>query len=101
MAFVSPGEEVVVFEPFFDQSVLRGDVRIWAILNSIARYIRNIQLAGGVVKYVPLSPPTRGATDKASASEWTLDLDSFARAVTSKTKMIVSVKKILNIMRPG
>ena len=62
------------------------------ILTFIVRYIRNIQLAGGVVKYVPLNPPSRGATDKASASEWTLDVDSLARTVTSKTKMIVSLE---------
>lgn len=92
MAFVSPGEEVIVFEPFFDQSVIHRKLSYLDTLSFSARYIRNIQLAGGVVKNVPLTPPTRGATDKASASEWTLDIESLARTATSKTKMIVSLR---------
>lgn len=55
-----------------------------------SRYIRNIQLVGGIVKYVPLSPPPQGARVKASAAEWTLDLMRLRRTITSRTKMIVS-----------
>ncbi|OMP84633.1 putative aminotransferase [Diplodia seriata] len=71
MAFVEPGDEVIVFEPFFDQ------------------YISNIEMAGGKVVYVPMHPPKDGATKTTSAAEWTIDLKEFEAAITSKTRMIV------------
>ncbi|KAI9824556.1 MAG: hypothetical protein M1832_001645 [Thelocarpon impressellum] len=71
MAFVEPGDEVVVFEPFFDQ------------------YIPNIEMAGGIVKYVPLHPPSNGETETSSAAEWTVDMAELERAITPKTRMIV------------
>lgn len=45
MAFIEDGDEVIVFEPCFDL------------------YISNIRMAGGVVRYVPLSPSRRGHGD--------------------------------------
>lgn len=71
MAFIEPGDEVIVMEPFFDQ------------------YISNIEMAGGVVKYVPLHPPAKGDTQTCPASDWTLNLDEFKAAVTDKTRMVV------------
>ncbi|KAL1648089.1 arylformamidase [Diplodia intermedia] len=71
MAFVEPGDEVIVFEPFFDQ------------------YISNIEMAGGKVVYVPMHPPKAGATKTTSAAEWTIDLKEFEAAITPKTRMIV------------
>lgn len=71
MAFVEPGDEVIVFEPFFDQ------------------YVSNIEMPGGKIKYVPLHPPERGATSNTSAAEWTLDMSELESAVTDKTRMIV------------
>ena len=53
------------------------------------RYISNIEMPGGTVKYVPLQPPERGATEKCSASEWTIDMTQLEKAITPKTKMIV------------
>lgn len=58
---------------------------------SRVRYLRNIQLVHATAKYVPLSPPANGATDKASAADWTLDIEKLAAAITPKTKMIVSL----------
>jgi kynurenine aminotransferase len=46
-------------------------------------------MPGGKIVYVPLSPPAKGATEKTSAAEWTLDFAALEKAVTSKTKMIV------------
>ncbi|KAG5366054.1 putative aminotransferase C6B12.04c [Yarrowia sp. B02] len=69
-AFLNPGDEVIVFEPFFDQ------------------YISNIELPGGKVVYVPLHPP-KDAETTSSAANWTLDIKEFEAAITPKTKMIV------------
>ncbi|KAL9636873.1 MAG: hypothetical protein Q9164_002549 [Protoblastenia rupestris] len=71
MAFIEPGDEVIIFEPFFDQ------------------YISNIQMAGGSIRYVPLSPPKNGSTQKTSSADWILDPTALASAVTEKTRMMV------------
>ncbi|KAI1821229.1 aminotransferase class I and II [Xylaria intraflava] len=71
MAFIEPGDEVIVFEPFFDQ------------------YISNIGMAGGKIVYVPLSPPRDGASRTSSSAEWTVDFEQLQKAFTPKTKMIV------------
>lgn len=71
-AFVEEGEEVIVFEPFFDQ------------------YISNIELPGGKVTYVPLHPPKDDSERKHSAEEWTIDFSELENAIVpGKTKMIV------------
>lgn len=71
MGFVEGGDEVIVFEPFFDQ------------------YISNIEMAGGVVRYVPLRPPARGATETTSSADWKLDMEALAATITGRTKMII------------
>ncbi|KAI1198622.1 aminotransferase class I and II [Nemania serpens] len=71
MAFIEPGDEVIIFEPFFDQ------------------YISNIEMPGGTIVYVPLHPPQDGATRTSSAAEWTVDFEQLEKAITPKTKMIV------------
>ncbi|RDA89938.1 hypothetical protein CP533_0290 [Ophiocordyceps camponoti-saundersi (nom. inval.)] len=71
MAFIEPGDEVIIMEPYFDQ------------------YISNIEMAGGTIVYVPLHPPATGASQTSSAADWTIDLDELQRAFTPRTKMIV------------
>ena len=71
MGFLEEGDEVIVFEPFFDQ------------------YISNIEMPGGKVVYVPLHPPKDGATKTTSAAEWSLDMKELEAAITPKTRMIV------------
>jgi kynurenine aminotransferase len=71
MAFVDPGDEVIVLEPFFDQ------------------YISNIEFAGGKIVYVPMRPPPHGAERTSSAADWTVDFDELARAFSPRTKMLV------------
>ncbi|KAL9611276.1 MAG: hypothetical protein Q9167_004073 [Letrouitia subvulpina] len=71
MAFVEPGDEVIVFEPFFDQ------------------YLSNIEMPGGVVRYVPLQPPKDGAVEVTSAGDWSVDMNELRETINPKTRMIV------------
>ncbi|KAH8601713.1 kynurenine aminotransferase-like protein [Bisporella sp. PMI_857] len=71
MGFIEKDDEVILFEPFFDQ------------------YISNIEMPGGKIVYVPLHPPEKGATENTSAAQWTIDFAELEAAITSKTKMIV------------
>ncbi|KAI4094248.1 MAG: hypothetical protein LQ344_002327 [Seirophora lacunosa] len=71
MGFIEPGDEVIVFEPFFDQ------------------YISNIEMPGGTIRYVPLQPPKNGGTELSSAADWTIDMSLLEKAITQKTKMMV------------
>ncbi|KAI5299271.1 v-type proton ATPase 16 kDa proteolipid subunit 2, partial [Ascosphaera pollenicola] len=71
MAFIEPGDEVIIFEPFFDQ------------------YISNIEMPGGKIRYVPLQPPADGATKTSSAANWTIDFKELENTINEKTRMIV------------
>lgn len=71
MGFLEQDDEVIVFEPFFDQ------------------YISNIEMPGGKVVYVSLHPPEHGAIKTTSAGEWTLNMEELEAAITEKTRMIV------------
>lgn len=71
MAFIEEGDEVIVFEPFFDQ------------------YISNIEMPGGKIVYVPMHPPKDGAVKTLSAGEWTIDFDQLEKAISPRTKMLV------------
>ncbi|AQZ17785.1 BNA3 (YJL060W) [Zygosaccharomyces parabailii] len=71
MGILNPGDEVIVFEPFFDQ------------------YIPNIELLGGKVVYVPISPPKDVDERIVQGKDWTIDYEELARAFTDKTKAII------------
>jgi aspartate/methionine/tyrosine aminotransferase len=60
LALVDPGDEVIVFEPFYDA------------------YAGDIAYAGGVPRFVTLSPP-----------DWSFDPDALAAAFTPKTKVLI------------
>jgi len=61
---VRPGDEVVLFEPFFDL------------------YLGQIKLAGGVPKFVPMCSNDVGST-------WELDFDGLERAMSERTRVLV------------
>ena len=60
MAVLDPGDEVVLFEPFYEN------------------YGPDSQLCGALPRYVPLRPP-----------DWTFDPDQLRRAFTPRTKAII------------
>jgi kynurenine--oxoglutarate transaminase/cysteine-S-conjugate beta-lyase/glutamine--phenylpyruvate transaminase len=67
---VKPGDEVILFEPFFDL------------------YVNQIKLAGGIPVYVPLKFVPY-SDDRASGGEWVLEPDKLANAVSPKTRAII------------
>lgn len=68
-AFLDHGDEVIMFEPFFDQ------------------YLASVIFNGGKPVYVPFHPNLDG--DKPSSADWTIDFDELRRAITPRTKMII------------
>ncbi|KAI0049651.1 PLP-dependent transferase [Auriscalpium vulgare] len=69
-AFLEPGDEVIMFEPFFDQ------------------YLPSVTFNAGKPVYVPLHPPAHDQK-KPTSNDWTIDFEELRRAVTSRTKMII------------
>jgi N-succinyldiaminopimelate aminotransferase len=60
MGVVNPGDEVIVFEPFYDS------------------YVPAIQMAGGIPRFYTLRPP-----------DWQIDEAALAALFTAKTKLII------------
>ncbi|CDK27657.1 unnamed protein product [Kuraishia capsulata CBS 1993] len=71
VGFLEPEDEVIVFEPFFDQ------------------YIPNIELAGAKVVYAQIHPPKDFDTRTVDGDEWFIDFEELESKITAKTKMIV------------
>ncbi|KAI0796560.1 PLP-dependent transferase [Abortiporus biennis] len=69
VAFLEQGDEVILFEPFFDQ------------------YLPSVTFNGGIPVYVPLHPDR--SKRKITGDDWKIDFDELRRAITPKTKMIV------------
>src|SRR5258707_2717932 len=68
MAIINPGDEVVVFEPFYEN------------------YGPDAILSGATPRYVTLHPPTSAS---GPGSTWTFDPDELAAAFNEKTKAII------------
>ncbi|KAI0306974.1 PLP-dependent transferase [Multifurca ochricompacta] len=69
-AFLEHGDEVIIFEPFFDQ------------------YLPSVVFNGGKPVYVPLHPPSREIT-KPTSNDWTINFEELRASVTPRTKMII------------
>jgi aspartate/methionine/tyrosine aminotransferase len=60
MGLVNPGDEVILFEPYYDS------------------YLPSVQMAGGIPRFYTLRPP-----------DWTIDREQLASLFSSKTKLIL------------
>jgi N-succinyldiaminopimelate aminotransferase len=65
LALVNPGDEVIIFEPFYDS------------------YVPNVLMAGGVPHYVPLRAPAEPGGD------WTYDPGELAAAFNDRTRLLI------------
>ena len=63
-AFLEPGDEAILFEPFFDQ------------------YLPSVTFNGGIPVYVPLHPRTVGI-DKPTGHDWKIDFNELRLASPS------------------
>lgn len=70
-AFLEPGDEVILFEPFFDQ------------------YVDPPKYFGAKLVYVPLYPPKDADLKTVSASQWKISIDELRSSITPRTKMMV------------
>ncbi|EPQ59322.1 PLP-dependent transferase [Gloeophyllum trabeum ATCC 11539] len=68
-AFLEEGDEVIMFEPFFDQ------------------YLPSVTFNGGKPVYVPLHPADKPG--RLTGDDWTVDYDELRRAITPRSKMII------------
>jgi kynurenine--oxoglutarate transaminase/cysteine-S-conjugate beta-lyase/glutamine--phenylpyruvate transaminase len=69
---IKPGDEVILFEPFFDL------------------YVSQVKLAGGTPVYCPLTfVPYNNDPDALSAGDWILDEELLKGKITERTKVIV------------
>jgi aspartate/methionine/tyrosine aminotransferase len=71
MAIIDPGDEVVIFEPFYEN------------------YGPDAILSGATPRYVTLHEPVRSAPPGSALASWWFDPDELAAAFNDKTKAII------------
>ena len=71
MAIIDPGDEVIVFEPFYEN------------------YGPDVILSGATPRYVTLREPDPAARPGTARSDWSFDPEELAAAFNDKTKAII------------
>eukprot|EP01112_Ceratiomyxa_fruticulosa_P021078 TRINITY_DN7335_c0_g1_i1.p1 TRINITY_DN7335_c0_g1~~TRINITY_DN7335_c0_g1_i1.p1 ORF type:complete len:485 (-),score=96.92 TRINITY_DN7335_c0_g1_i1:157-1449(-) len=72
LSFISPGDEVILIEPFFDI------------------YMGSVVMSGAVPKYIALRPKNPIVPgEPQSSTEWVLDLDELKSLITHKTRLLI------------
>ena len=79
-AFLEPGDEVIMFEPFFDQ------------------YLPSVVFNGGVPVYVPLHPDL--SADKPTADDWKIDFAELGKLPEYHVKATNIPEANINLRRP-
>jgi kynurenine aminotransferase len=69
-AFLEPGDEVILIEPYFDQ------------------YYASIRFQGANTVFVPLHPPSKD-NKHPTGQDWKIDIDEFRAAFSPKTKVVI------------
>lgn len=85
-AFIRPGDEVILFEPYFDQYT--AQVKFKFVTSHFSLHLLMRYCSGGVPVFVPIRAPANAGGTNPSSSDWKIDMDELRAAVTPKTKMI-------------
>lgn len=70
-ALLNPGDEAIIFEPFYDA------------------YVPHVTMAGGVPRFVRLHPPVQGAGRADAECSWWFDPDELRAAFTPRTRLLL------------
>ncbi|CAG8970652.1 hypothetical protein HYALB_00003406 [Hymenoscyphus albidus] len=95
MAFVEPGEEVILLEPVFSAYVCSFISLIvkrfeFGFADGRKRYTAYVKFVKGIPRFVALHPPAGAEKGKLYGNEWVLDMSELEAAITSKTKLLLT-----------
>ena len=94
-AFLRDEEEVIMFEPFFDQVCPLSSPPFPSPFqnpgpnpDASQQYLCNTTFQSGKPVFVAMTPPENASSRVASSSEWKVDIEKLRAAITPKTKMM-------------
>ena len=54
------------------------------LADELHRYVYLVELAGGIIRYVPIPPPAGADSAVKSGDEWTVDIQGLGDAISSE-----------------